>query len=68
MKNNTITMTVQLNKEQMESLRFYTGINANIFIATREDTLNHLSMFLSKNELNYLKANDCNYTVTFKAE
>ena len=66
MKNTTMNLMVSLNKEQFDSLKFYTGINADKYVATREDTIKYLSAFLSKYELNYLKSNDCNYSVTFE--
>lgn len=66
MKNTTMNLMVSLNKEQFDSLKFYTGINADRYVATREDTIKYLSAFLSKYELNYLKSNDCNYSVTFE--
>lgn len=68
MSNNTMNMIVQLDKEQFESLKFYVGVNADRYIATREDAIQYLSAFLSKYELNFLKANNCNYSVTFELE
>jgi len=66
--NQTLNMTVQLNKSQFDSLKFYTGINADRYIATKEDAIEYLSAFLSKYELDYLKSNNCNYSVTFELE
>jgi len=68
MKNNTLNMIVSLNKEQFDSLKFYTGINADRYVATREDAIKYLSAFLSVYELNFLKSNNCNYSVTFEPE
>lgn len=66
--NQTLNMIVQLNKSQFDSLKFYTGINADRYIATKEDAIKYLSAFLSKYELDYLKSNNCNYSVTFELE
>lgn len=66
--NQTLNMIVQLNKDQFNSLKFYTGINADIYVATREDVIKYLSAFLSKYELEYLMSNNCNYSVTFELE
>lgn len=66
MNTKTNSMTVQLSKNQFDSLKFYTGINADRYIATKEDVLKYLSMFLSQQELEYLKSNNCNYSVIFE--
>lgn len=68
MSENTLNMIVQLNKAQFDSLKFYTGINADIYVATKEDAIKYLSAFLSKYELDYLMSNNCNYSVTFELE
>ena len=68
MSENTLNMVVQLNKSQFDSLKFYTGINADKYIATKEDAIKYLSAFLSKYELDYLRSNNCNYSVTFELE
>lgn len=61
-------MIVLLNKSQFNSLKFYTGIDADRFIATKEDVINYLSAFLSAEELNLLQCEDCNYLVTFELD
>lgn len=68
MNDNTLNMIVLLSKNQFDSLKFYVGINADRYIATKEDAIKYLSAFLSKYELNYLKSNNCNYSVTFELE
>ena len=68
MNNQTLNMRVQLKKDIFETLKFFTGIDADVYIASREDAIEHLYMFLSPYELNYLKSNNCNYSVTFELE
>lgn len=60
---------VQLDDEQFDNLKFYTGIkDADNFISPREDAINHLYFFLTNNELEYVKENDCIDYVIFCKE
>ena len=66
MNETTMNMIVSLNEEQFNSLSFYIGVKADRYIATKEDVIKYLSAFLSRHELNYLLANNCNFSVTFE--
>lgn len=56
--NTQLVYRVQLNEQQFDDLKFYTGVNnADNFIASREDSINNLYVFMTNNELEYLKVN-----------
>ena len=61
-------MIVPLNRSQLESLKFYTGVTADKYIATREEALEHLNAFMSAKELDLLQCNNCFYLVIFELE
>lgn len=66
--NKTQNMIVRLNQDQFDSLKFYTGINADRYVATKEDVIQYLSAFLSDEEFSLLQCKECFYLVTFELE